>query len=173
MLQLGEEKNIKAAPPAVRGGLVVIPKGLLLSKSKGAGAPSGFAEDAGSRREIEIKAMAAVMEAEDKLGNEPLDVSAQKVGYDIVSFDPKTKKQRFIEVKGRIEGATSIMVTRNEIITSLNKPEDYILAVVHVSEGFTHEPKYVWRPFDVEPAFGVTAQQFDLKHLLQSAEPPR
>ncbi|ADM09271.1 possible ATP-dependent RNA helicase [Parvularcula bermudensis HTCC2503] len=173
MLQLSEEKTIKAAPPAVRGGLVVIPKGLLLAKSDGAGMPKGFAEDSEARKKIELRAMQAVMEAETELGNEPIDVSAGKVGYDILSFDPKAKKQRFIEVKGRIEGANSIMVTRNEIITCLNKPEDYILAVVHVAEGFVHSPKYVWRPFDVEPAFGVTAQQFDLKHLLDSAEPPR
>ena len=113
------------------------------------------------------------MVAETELGNEPTDVSASKVGYDILSFDPNARKQRFIEVKGRIEGASSIMVTRNEIITCLNKPDDYILAVVDVSESFVHEPKYVWRPFDVEPAFGVTAQQFDLKHLLNLAEAPR
>lgn len=173
MQQLAEERNIKASPPAVRGGLLVIPKGLLLHKSESAGVPSGFAEDSDSRKKIEARAMAAVMDAETALGNEPLDVSANKVGYDIVSFDPQTKRQRFIEVKGRIDGATSIMVTRNEIITCLNKPDDYVLAVVHVAEGFAHEPKYVWRPFDVEPAFGVTAQQFDLKHLLQAAEPPR
>jgi hypothetical protein len=173
MQQLAAEKSIKAAPPAVRGGLVVIPKGLLLTKSDKAGLPSGFAEDAEARKKIEDRAMQAVMDAEEELGNDPIDVSLHKVGYDILSFDPKTKKQRFIEVKGRIEGATSIMVTRNEIITCLNKPDDYILAVVHVAEGFAHAPKYVWRPFDVEPAFGVTAQQFDLKHLLQTAEPPR
>lgn len=173
MLQLGEEKNIKAAPPAVRGGLVVIPKGLLIAKLDGAGIPRGFAEDAEARKRIEMRAMQAVMEAETGLGNEPIDVSVNKVGYDILSYDPKAKKQRFIEVKGRIEGANSITVTRNEIITCLNKPEDYILAVVYVSDGFVHEPKYVWRAFDVEPAFGVTAQQFDLKHLLSLAEPPR
>ncbi|GHF71445.1 protein NO VEIN domain-containing protein [Seohaeicola zhoushanensis] len=171
--QLAEEKTIKAAPPAVRGGLVVIPKGLLLQKSNSTSAPSGFAEDAEARKLIEERAMQAVLEAEEILGNEPLDVSVHKVGYDILSYDPRSKKQRFIEVKGRIDGATSIMVTRNEIITCLNKPDDYILAVVHVAAGFAQEPKYVWRPFEVEPAFGVTAEQFDLKHLLQKAEPPR
>ena len=173
MLQLSKERNIKASPPAVRGGLVVIPKGLLISRSESAGIPKGFAEDAEARKKIEMCSMQAVMDAEVELGNQPIDVSASKVGYDILSFDPKARKQRFIEVKGRIEGANSIMVTRNEIITCLNKPEDYILAFVYVSAGFAHEPKYVWRPFDVEPAFGVTAQQFDIKHILNFAEPPR
>jgi hypothetical protein len=65
------------------------------------------------------------------------------------------------------------MVTRNEIITSLNMPEEYILAIVHVNQGFVHEPRYVWQPSDVEPAFGVTAQQFELEYLLEKSEAPR
>ena len=117
--------------------------------------------------------MDAVMAAERALGNEPKDVSDKRVGYDILSFNPERKKQRFIEVKGRIEGGTTITVTRNEIITSLNKPDDYILAIVQVAQDSVNEPRYVWQPFDVEPAFGVTAQQFELKHLLSKSEAPR
>ena len=116
--------------------------------------------------------MDAVMEVERSLGNEPEDVSSMKVGYDILSLNPETKTQRFIEVKGRVDGADTITVTRNEIITSLNKPEDYILAIVQIGQDFVHEPSYVWQPFDVEPAFGVTAQQFELKHLMSKSEVP-
>ena len=174
MEQLAQERSITASAPVVRGGLVVIPQGLLNKKIAATeGIPAGFAENAASRREIEIKAMNAVMDAERALGNEPKDVSAQKVGYDILSFNPTSKSQRFIEVKGRIDGADNIMVTRNEIITSLNKPEDYILAIVQVNQEFVHEPRYVWRPFEVEPAFGVTAQQFELAHLINKSGPPR
>ncbi len=175
MEQLAQEKSITATAPVVRGGLIVIPQGLLnkqLAEAEGT-IPVGFAENSASRREIELKAMNAVMEAEQALGNEPTDVSAQKVGYDILSFNPESKSQRFIEVKGRVDGADTITVTRNEIITSLNKPEDYILAIVQVSQEFVNEPRYVWQPFDVEPAFGVTAQQFKLKHLLDKSETPR
>ena len=102
MDQLAQERSITATAPVVRGGLIVVPQGLLsarLGQSEG-GLPAGFAEDAASRREIEIKAMNAVMEAEQALGYEPSDVSAQKVGYDILSYDPGSKTQRFIEVKG-------------------------------------------------------------------------
>ena len=76
-------------------------------------------------------------------------------------------------MKGRIDSGTTITVTRNEIITSLNKPEDFILAIVQVAQDFVNEPRYIWHPFDVEPAFGVTAQQFELKHLLSKSEAPR
>lgn len=174
MEQLAQERSITATPPVVRGGLAVIPQGLLNKKQSATeGLPAGFAVNAASRREIELKAMNAVMEAERALGNEPEDVSAQKVGYDILSFNPDTKSQRFIEVKGRIDSGTTITVTRNEIITSLNKPEDFILAIVQVAQDLVNEPRYIWHPFDVEPAFGVTAQQFELKHLLNKSEAPR
>ena len=172
MGQLAQEKNITASAPVIRGGLIAVPQGLLAKTQQAAVVPAGFAENAESRRQIERKAMHAVMEAERSLGNQPEDVSAAKVGYDILSLNPETKRQRFIEVKGRIDGADTIMVTRNEIITSLNKPEDYILAIVQVSQGFVNAPRYVWQPFDVEPAFGVTAQQFKLKHLLSKSEAP-
>lgn len=148
------------------------PQGLLAKTQQAAAVPAGFAKNSESRRQIERKAMHAVMEAERSLGNQPKDVSAAKVGYDILSLNPETKRQRFIEVKGRIDGADTITVTRNEIITSLNKPEDYILAIVQVSQGFVNAPRYVWQPFDIEPAFGVTAQQFELKHLLEKSEAP-
>jgi len=171
MQQLALERNITANAPVVRGGLVVVPKGLLAAAT--ASTPMELAENAANRREIELKAMRAVMDIESALGNEPQDVSAQKVGYDILSFNPKTRSQRFIEVKGRIDGAATIMVTRNEIITSLNKPGDYILAIVQINEAFVNAPRYVWRPFEVEPPFGVTAQQFELKHLLGKSEAPR
>jgi len=174
MEQLAQEKSITATPPVVRGGLIVIPKGLLNDRLGATDTiPGGFAENAASRREIEIMAMDAVMDTERALGNKPSDVSAQKVGYDILSFNPESKRQRFIEVKGRIDGADTITVTRNEIITSLNKPEDFILAIVQVNQNFVNEPRYVWQPFDVEPAFGVTAQQYKLQHLLDKSETPR
>ncbi len=168
---LAQEKNIGASAPVVRGGLIVVPQGLLDKKN-------GGGVNGASRREIELMAMDAVMETERKLGNEPKDVSGMKIGYDILSLNPQTKTQRFIEVKGRDERADTIMVTRNEIITSLNKPDDHILAIVRVDRNgpngriHVHEPRYVRRPFDVEPAFGVTAQQFELKHLLNKSEAP-
>jgi hypothetical protein len=97
----------------------------------------------------------------------------QKIGYDIASHDPRSGHLRFIEVKGRIDGADSVMITRQEIITSLHEPEKFILAVVSVTAGFAHEPRYVRGPLiDREPSFLETAIQFDLNRLLQRAEGP-
>ena len=87
--------------------------------------------------------MDAVMGVERQLGNKPVDVSAQKVGYDIASYDPDATSHRFIEVKGRADGAQSVMITRQEIITSLHEPEKFILAIVEVDGGLAGEPRYV------------------------------
>ncbi len=56
---------------------------------------------------------------------------------------------RFVEVKGRIRGAETFMVTRNEILHALNVPDAWVLALVEVSpDGATHDRvRYLWRPF--------------------------
>ena len=164
---LQSERHINGQPPRVRGGMVIIPKGLL-AKSK-----SGFSSDAEARRAIELKAMEAVMKMEEALGNVPEDVSAQKIGYDISSYDPKAKSMRFIEVKGRIDGADSIMITRQEIITSLHEPEKFILAFVRIANGVAQDPKYIKGALDTrEPPFEQNAVQFNINRLLERAEVP-
>src|SRR5204862_4001550 len=102
------------------------------------------------------KARHIVMEAERNLGFEPADREIEKLGYDIESRVPGTGRLRFIEVKGRVSGAPTITVTRNEILYSLNKPDDFILAVVEF-DGDDHRLHYVRRPFQREPDFGATS----------------
>lgn len=80
---------------------------------------------------------------------------------------------RFIEVKGRVSGAPTITVTRNEILYSLNKPEDFILAIVEFLDDTAHRVHYLRRPFQREPDFGVTSVNYNFAEMLQRAEPPR
>lgn len=114
---------------------------------------------------MEKLAMAAVMAAERVLGHEPRDVSAQRVGYDIESKD-EGGILRFIEVKGRTDGADTVTITRNEILPALNKPDAFILAIVSVHEGFVAEPRYIRQPFQREPDFGATSVTYKLGELL-------
>lgn len=168
-----QERIISAQPPRVRGGMIVIPKGLLDARAP-SGASIGFSEDPEARKAIELAAMAAVMDAERALGNTPTDVSAQKVGYDIASYDPKADHLRFIEVKGRIDGADTVMVTRQEVITSLHEPEKFILAIVKVANGYADTPRYLRGPLDTrEPPFEQCALQFNIKALLERAGAPQ
>jgi len=96
------------------------------------------------------------------------------VGYDIESLDPRSGHLRFIEVKGRVEGAKTITVTRNEILTALSQPEGYILAVVEVVSGggFATPPRYIRRPFHREPDFGAASVNYKLSDLYKQATGP-
>ena len=100
-------------------------------------------------------------------------VYAEKLGYDIESRVTGEGRLRFLEVKGRVAGAATITVTKNEILYSLNKPEDFILAIVEFREDGTHGVHYVRRPFQREPDFGVTSVNYDFSELLARGEAPR
>jgi hypothetical protein len=190
--ELQQERRLSPLPPVVVGGALVIPIGLL-QRLQGKRQPEAqmFARET---KRVEKWAMDAVMAAERKLGYEPQDVSSLKCGYDIESHIPETGTLRFIEVKGRIKGAETVTVTKNEIITALNKPENYILAIVEVppSEEFSAGDawkvkeqsssykvgdddcivSYVRQPFQKEPDFGVTSVNYNLKELKQRSQKP-
>lgn len=167
------ERFISAAAPKVQGGMIVLPVGLLRAREAGTSAAM-FSQDAEARRAVELAAMRIVMETERALENEPRDVSADKIGYDVCSLDPETGHLRFIEVKGRVNGADTVMITRQELITSLNKPDQFILALVEVVDGVGQTPRYVRGALDTrEPPFGHNAIQFNLRIFDERAEPPR
>jgi hypothetical protein len=86
---------------------------------------------------------------------------------------PGTGRLRFIEVKGRVAGAETLTVTRNEILYSLNKPDDFILAMVQFCADGSHSLHYLRRPFRREPDFGVTSVNYDFAELLGRAEAAR
>jgi hypothetical protein len=110
------------------------------------------------------------MEIERKLGFEPVDREAEKLGYDIESRVPGTGKLRFLEVKGRITEADTITVTKNEILYSLNKPDDFILAVIEFLGDGVHRAHYLRQPFQREPDFGVTSVNYSFAELLARSE---
>lgn len=170
LAQLVRERDISALPPQVRGGAVVVPAGLLTGLASSAEAVHDATPE--GRATVERLSMAAVMAAETTLGHTPRDVSAERVGYDIESRENGTDRLRFIEVKGRAEGASTVTVTRNEVLTALNKPDAFILAIVEVANGAAKEPRYVRRPFTREPDFGATSVTYKLFELLARGEAP-
>ncbi|RME72984.1 MAG: DUF3883 domain-containing protein [Verrucomicrobia bacterium] len=168
--ELDREAQIAALPPVALGGMVVVPKGLLQAISEGTTPlpqtpPHDTQASAARARQI-------VMEVERSLGFEPVDREADKLGYDIESRVPGTGKLRFIEVKGRVSGAETITVTRNEILTSLNKPDDFILAIVEFLPEDRHRVHYLRQPFQREPDFGVTSVNYKLADLIARATSP-
>ena len=106
------------------------------------------------------------------IGFEPTDREFERLGYDIESRVPGTGKLRFIEVKGRVTGASTVTVTRNEILYSLNKPDDFILAIVEFIDEATHRVHYLRQPFQREPDFAASSVNYNFADLIARATAP-
>ena len=169
LADLDREAQLSAVPPVVLGGLVVVPAGLI-AKMTGQALPAGV--EPPDTQAAAARAREIVMAIERKLGFEPTDREFEKLGYDIESRDPKTGRLRFLEVKGRVTGAATLTVTRNEILYSFNKPDDFILAMVEFMDGNSHRARYLRRPFQREPDFYVTSVNYDFAELLRRAGEP-
>lgn len=191
LTELEQERQLAALPPVALGGALIIPRGLLdRLGGQRQSQPDLFAHET---KRVEEAAMAAVLAAEKALGYVPRDVSKANLGYDIES-EARDGSLRFIEVKGRIEGAQTVTITKNEILTAFNKPEEWILALVRVPAD-TETPadvsaelmrerrstyrvtsgcvvRYLRQPFSREPDFGVTSVNYDLKDLWARASEP-
>jgi len=170
MEELKLERQLSALPPVVLGGFLVV-SGRLLGEMTGRTAPISTAP--ADTQAVAARARAIVMDVERRLGFEPTDREHEKLGYDIESRVPGTGRLRFIEVKGRVAGASTITVTKNEILYSLNKPDAFILAIVEFLARDEHRVHYVRRPFQREPDFGVTSANYDCAELIARADAPR
>ena len=170
--RLGElklERQITPLPPVVLGGLLVVPAGLL---AKLIGTAPSAPQASVDTQAAAARAREVVMATERALGFEPTDRETEKLGYDIESRIPGTGRLRFLEVKGRVAGAQTITVTKNEILYSLNKPEDFILAIVEFQDEVSHRVHYLRQPFQREPDFGVTSVNYGFSELLSRSTMP-
>lgn len=168
MEEIQKERQLSPLPPVVLGGLLVVPIGLIRAIG---GVPQASAQTTVDTQAAAARAREIVMEVERELGFRPVDREFEKLGYDIESAIPGTGRLRFIEVKGRIAGADTVTVTKNEILYSLNKPDDFILALVEF-DGADHRVHYVRQPFQREPDFGVTSVNYGFAELIQRAGRP-
>jgi len=171
--ELDRESQMSALSPVVLGGLVVVPMGLVTEMTGGVRPDSAAAPDT----EVSAaRARAVIMEVERSLGFEPVDREVEKLGYDIESRVPKTGELRFLEVKGRVSGADTLTVTKNEILYSFNKPDHFILVIVEFLDGERHRVHYVRRPFDrtgITTDFNGASVNFSLAQLIARGEEPR
>ena len=185
LYELEQERKLSPLPPVVVGGALVVPIGAMQRlQAKRDATPPKFARET---QRVEQLAMEAVIKTETDLGYQTRDVSDQNCGYDIESLNPETGHLRFLEVKGRIEGADTVTVTKNEILTALNKEDNYILALVQVptDENFSDRDAfavreatghyqvagescvvcYVEKPFQREPDWGASSVNYSWKEM--------
>ncbi len=171
-------RHVVNGTPVVLGGALIVPAGLM-SQLRGDErvdpATMTFAANAAARARIEQLAMAAVWQAEEARGCRVVDVSAAKCGWDLTSYPPvidgKQPEPRHIEVKGRVKGASTITVTRNEMLYAFNQGDKFVLAVALVGDDDAIDgPHYIRNPFDREPGWGIASINFSLGDLLARAE---
>ncbi|MFW6160685.1 MAG: helicase-related protein [Acidobacteriota bacterium] len=168
MEELKQERQVSPLPPNILAGAMIIPLGLINKITR---KPEVQTKET---KQAEMIAMNAVIQEEKNLGYSPRDVSEDKCGYDIESRYPDGNgRLRFIEVKGRVQSADTVTITKNEILTALNKPEQYILAIVEIDGDDAIRTTYIREPFSREPDFGVTSVNYKLEELLEKGTPPQ
>lgn len=176
--ELQAMRHVVNGTPVVLGAALIVPAGLM-AKLRGDEpvdpAAATFAVDAAARSRIERLAMRAVQKAEEARGCRVVDVSAEKCGWDLSSYPPaidgKQPDPRHIEVKGRVKGASTVTISRNEMLYAFNQGDKFVLAIALVGEDDAVDgPHYVRTPFDREPGWGVASINFSLGDLLARAE---
>ena len=176
--ELQAMRHVVNGTPVVLGGALIVPAGLMNSLRGDEPADpvaATFASDAAARKRIEQRAMDAVRKAEESRGCRVVDVSAAKCGWDLTSYPPaadgRQPEPRHIEVKGRIKGASTVCVTRNEMLYAFNQGDKFVLAIALVDEDDRVDgPHYLRNPFDREPGWGVASINFNLADLVARAE---
>lgn len=172
MDELEKEGQLSALPPVVVGGALVIPKGLLdRLHGERAEDPSTYAKET---ERIERLAVNAVLAAEAAQGRQPKEMARNNKGYDIQSRLNDLGELLFIEVKGRVSGAKEFTITKSEILTSLNKPDHFVLALVEVGENDSTDVRYLRRPFkgSEDVYFDMTSANYEWAELFGRGDQP-
>lgn len=162
--ELSLEASIAAAPPRMAGAILVLTQGWLRSLEDPIGADA-FARET---QRVERIAVDAVLAVERGLQHSPREMAHNHPGYDIESGTPDGLD--FIEVKGRVDGGDTFFLTRQEVVTSLNKRRHSVLALVRVHDDDSAEVRYIRQPLNEPIPPGVTALQYAWDYFWQDGE---
>jgi hypothetical protein len=143
--ELGREKTILPRPVQVLSVALVAAQSLVSSGKD----QKLFSQDQFAREAVERRAVEKTLTVEKSLKFDAKELPRNNKGYDLESFRPSVGKI-FIEVKGRIEGATEFFVTESEFRFGLTQGEAFILSLVKVSpdgDAEKDEIRYIVDPF--------------------------
>lgn len=171
MAELDLQEQLSATPPLVVGAALVVPGKFLAGL--GAAGPKPILGHTKETTAVERRAVEAVLRCEDALDRDAKEMPVNNPGFDIRSMS-SDGHLLFIEVKGRIEGAESVTITRNEILTGLNT-DHWILALVEVRPDGTEEVRYLYHPFRGrvdDLGFTETSRTFPWTQLWKAAGAP-
>ncbi len=169
LARLELDEALTVHPPVIAGAALVIPQAIV-----DAWAGVDVTNTPKETEAVERRAVEAVMAAERALGAVPTEMPHNNPGYDVRSVRPHGAVVR-IEVKGRISGADSFFITKNEVIMAKNSGDDYRLALVEVRPDGTDDVRYAIRPFDSTDTddFRMTGYRFKWAHFWSASGDPR
>jgi superfamily II DNA or RNA helicase len=169
LTELDAEATLASLPPVPAAVSLVVPVGLI-NQLQG-WTPSEGIDRARLRAAVERRAVDAVLAAERALGRRCEEQSHNNPGFDVKSYTADGHLL-LIEVKGRFEGADTVTVTRNEILTGLNTTR-FVLALVEVSPD-SDTVRYLHQPFTGEEQtyFDVTSVNFNWSRLWERSTAP-
>jgi hypothetical protein len=155
LAELDKEAQLASQPPVVVGAALVMPAHLLHGDGS-----TGHRPPVIDTEEVERRAVDAVLRVEAAAGRHAKEMPHFNPGYDIRST-AQDGTITFIEVKGRVSGARTFVVTQNELRFAANIPEAYVLGMVDVSDqGADHDRvRYLMKPYgsDVRLPFDTTS----------------
>jgi SNF2 family DNA or RNA helicase len=150
LAELKREESLTIELPSVVARAIVIPEKLLVEALRSASDVSQFTKDQDAIKAVERRAVDMVVSVEKARGREPEEQARNNKGFDIISRPKDSGESIFIEVKGRIEGADTFLVTTSEVQFGQNEGIKHLLAMVKVSPNGPEfdEVRYVSSPFD-------------------------
>ncbi len=168
--RIEKQLRMNAVPPKVVSVALVLPTPVQVH-----GAPSADPE---ARKAVERRGIDAVLAAEYSLERGPSEQASNNPGFDILSTRPGEPSVR-IEVKARIAGADTFVITRTEVLLALNAAPDHRLALVSVHPDGAHldEVRYIGDVFaGAEPSwindFGLVSQTLSWSHYWDIGRAP-
>jgi superfamily II DNA or RNA helicase len=166
-----KQLRMNAMPPRVVSVALVVPAAVQMPADV-------LTADPVARKAVERRGVDAVLAAERSLGREPIEQPPNNPGFDILSRrsgDPSLR----IEVKARIAGADTFVITRTEVLLALNAAPHHRLALVSVHPDGSHldQVRYVGDVFaGTEPSwlndFGLVSQTLSWAHYWDSGWSP-
>ncbi|GBD26738.1 RNA polymerase-associated protein RapA [bacterium HR30] len=182
--ELDKQAHISSGRPVIECGFLVVPLGLLrqiaarigrplqraAGEFDGLGREKGDADAMASRRQLAVQ---LVLEDQRRRGREPLDRSAERLGYEIEGRDPERGSLDFIKVFPVSERLDRILLSREEVLVACNDPEHFVLALVDFVDGTRGQLRYVRPRLRQAPPFDEACLALEVPHLLKHLEEER
>jgi hypothetical protein len=169
--RIEKQLRMNAVPPRVVSVALVLPAPVQVHHD-------ALTADPEARKAVERRGVDAVLAAERALGRGPTEQASNNPGFDILSTRPGEPSVR-IEVKARIAGSDTFVITRTEVLLALNAAPDHRLALVAVHPDGAHldEMRYIGDVFaGAEPSwindFGLVSQTLSWSHYWDIGRAP-